>query len=88
MKNIVIFASGNGSNAQRIAEYFADNEGIQIKRIYSNRKDAYVLTRAHNLHIESFSFNRNDLYESNLLLEESGDNQQLKEDQDVRFARS
>jgi len=69
MKNIVIFASGNGSNAQRIAEYFTNTRGVNIKRIYSNKKDAYVLTRAANLNIGSVVFDRQDFYHTERVLD-------------------
>ncbi len=68
MKNIVIFASGNGSNAQRIAEYFADQGSVAVTRIYSNKQDAYVLVRAKNLNIESRVFNRQEFYETDNVL--------------------
>jgi phosphoribosylglycinamide formyltransferase-1 len=70
MKNIVIFASGNGSNAQRIAEYFADKREVSIKRIYSNKTDAFVLTRARNLNIPGRAFTRQEFYESGTILRE------------------
>ena len=69
MKNIVIFASGNGSNAQRIAEYLAYREDVTIKRIYCNKPDAYVLTRARNLGIASRVFSRHEFYESGEVLQ-------------------
>lgn len=64
MKNIAIFASGNGTNAQRIVEYFSDNKNINICLILSNKKDAFVLQRAKNLNIHSIYFNRSDFYET------------------------
>lgn len=64
MKNIAIFASGNGTNAQRIVEYFSDNKNINICLILSNKKDAFVLQRAKNLNIPSIYFNRSDFYET------------------------
>jgi phosphoribosylglycinamide formyltransferase 1 len=68
MYNIAIFASGSGSNAQRIAEYFTGNPRIKISRIFCNRKDAYVLKRAENLQIPSTVFTRKDFYESSVVL--------------------
>ncbi len=70
MKNIVIFASGNGSNAQRIAEYFENRDDIAIRRIYANKKDAYVLTRARNMAIDTLVFDRDDFYGSGRVLEQ------------------
>lgn len=64
MKNIAIFASGNGTNAQRIVEYFSDNQNINVCLILSNKKDAFVLQRAKNLNISSIYFNRSDFYET------------------------
>ena len=45
MKNIAILASGSGSNAENIVNYFKDRKDISFK-IYSNKKDAFVLERA------------------------------------------
>jgi phosphoribosylglycinamide formyltransferase-1 len=59
--NVAIFASGNGSNAQRIVEYFAGNPYIRISLILSNKNDAYILQRAKNLNIPAFSFTSSDL---------------------------
>ncbi|MDR1792954.1 MAG: phosphoribosylglycinamide formyltransferase [Bacteroidales bacterium] len=69
MKRIVIFASGNGSNAQRIADYFQDNKNVSIELIISNKSDAYVLERAKNLQIESWVIDRPTLYQSETVVE-------------------
>ena len=68
MTNIAILASGNGTNAQRIAEYFANHPSICVKIILSNNKDAYVLIRAQNLGIAHQVFSRKTLYETNIIL--------------------
>lgn len=68
MKNIAIFASGSGTNAQRIVEFFNSNPEIKITRIYCNKPDAYVLTRASSLKIPSLVFNRKDFYHSDKIL--------------------
>jgi phosphoribosylglycinamide formyltransferase-1 len=70
MKKIVIFASGSGSNAQRIAEEFAQTPDIQIDRIYCNKPDAFVLERAKNLSIPAFVFNRDDFYNNGNVFEQ------------------
>ena len=46
MKHIAIFASGTGSNATKIVEYFAGNENIKVSLIVSNKADAAVLKMA------------------------------------------
>lgn len=68
MKNIAIFASGSGTNAQRIVEFFTSNPEIKITRIYCNKPDAYVLTRASNLNIPSLVFDKRDFYHSDKIL--------------------
>lgn len=67
--NLAIFASGNGSNAQRIAEYFSNHPSIKVSLIITNKKDAYVIERAKNLDIPYMYFNRADFYESNKILD-------------------
>ena len=66
MKNIVIFASGSGSNTQRIAEYFSASNIARVIMIYSNRADAYVLQRAYQMNIPTVVFSRVDFYENDL----------------------
>jgi phosphoribosylglycinamide formyltransferase-1 len=68
MKNIAIFASGNGTNAQRISEYFFNSDKINISLILSNKKDAYVLERAKKMHISSFLFNKKELNDTNIVI--------------------
>lgn len=69
MKKLAIFASGSGSNAQRIAEYFAGRPDIRIELILTNRKDAFVIERAKKLSIPCIIFNRTDFYESSKIEE-------------------
>jgi phosphoribosylglycinamide formyltransferase 1 len=69
MKKIAIFASGSGSNAQKIAEYFSENPVGKVEIILSNNKNAYVLERAESLGIEAFCFNRDEFYNSEKILD-------------------
>lgn len=51
---IAILASGSGSNAENIFNYFSDNNSnIEISAIITNKSDAFVLKRAENLDIPS-----------------------------------
>jgi len=68
LKKIVIFASGSGSNAEKIAEYFKD-KSLQIVRIYCNNPEAGVIERAKRLGIPCRVFNREE-YKSGLILDE------------------
>jgi phosphoribosylglycinamide formyltransferase-1 len=70
MYNIVIFASGSGTNAQRIAEYFGNKPDFSITRIYCNTKNAGVIKRAEKLNIPVFIFNRNDFYNTQTVLDQ------------------
>ncbi len=63
-KRIALFASGSGTNAQNIIEYFSEDKLIKVDSLFSNRSDAYALTRAKNLGIPAFVFNRDDFYHS------------------------
>ena len=69
MKKLAILASGNGTNAQQISEYFAGSGNIIVDVIIYNKKDAYVATRAANLGIESRYFGRRDFVETNKVLD-------------------
>jgi phosphoribosylglycinamide formyltransferase-1 len=70
MKNLALFASGNGTNVQRIAEYFADSADIRIKLIVCNNPKAYVLVRSKNLGIETFLIkDKESFFHSNEVLE-------------------
>jgi len=70
LPQIAIFASGNGSNAQRIAEYFAADKAIEISAIYSNKPDAFVLERARLLGIPAIVFDRDSFYNKLTILKE------------------
>jgi len=64
---IAVFASGNGSNAQRIADYFSKHDLLEIAVIYCNNPNAFVLQRAKNLGIPSVLFNRDTFYHSDFV---------------------
>lgn len=60
-KHIVIFASGSGSNAQRLMEYFDHHPQIRIVALFSNNPEAYALKRAERFQIPTHVFSRDDL---------------------------
>lgn len=52
MKRIVIFASGSGSNAENIVEYFWRRPSLSIQfEVYTNNEKAGVVNRCRKLHI-------------------------------------
>ena len=70
MKNIAIFASGSGSNAENIANYFADSDYAQVTLIVANNPNAYVLERAKMLNIESITVTKAEFMAADTLIEE------------------
>jgi len=70
VKNIAILASGAGSNAQKILEYFSDRMDIAVRLIVSNKKEAGVLNIAKLASIDTFVVNRDSFYSSTDLLVE------------------
>lgn len=67
MKKIVIFASGSGSNAERIYEYFTDNQEVEVSLILSNNPQAGVLDRAKRLKIPYIVFDRISFYKTDFI---------------------
>lgn len=68
MTRIVIFASGSGSNAENICNYFVNNDLVVVTYILTNNKNAKVLERASRLQIESLVFNRDEFNDETKLL--------------------
>ena len=68
MKNIALFASGNGTNVQQITEYFNTNGDIQVSCVVVNRRNIYVIERAKKLGLPCFYFNREDFYNTDKVL--------------------
>ncbi|MEG1607727.1 MAG: phosphoribosylglycinamide formyltransferase [Mucinivorans sp.] len=64
MKHIAIFASGAGTNAQAIIDFFEDSKRGQVSALLSNRPQAYALERARKKNIDTLIFNRDTLYNS------------------------
>lgn len=68
-KRIAIFASGSGSNAQKIMEYFKDNEIAEVALLLTNNPDAYVLQRADNFEIPTHVFDRQEFVKTDYIIE-------------------
>lgn len=61
MKNIVIFASGSGTNAENLIKYFAGSQDFKIAAVFCNKPDAMVLQRAERLGVPAEVFCKADL---------------------------
>lgn len=69
MKNIAIFASGEGSNAEAIARYFTNSNNVCVKCVLTNRKNIGVHTRMENIGIPSLFFPKEVWTDGNQIVE-------------------
>ncbi len=67
-KRIAIFASGSGSNAQKIMEYFRRSDDVEVVLVLTNNPDAYVIQRADNFEVPSHVFDRKEFYETDKVI--------------------
>lgn len=63
-KRIAIFASGSGSNAQKIMEHFKKHPDAEVVIVLTNNPEAYVLQRADNFEIPSHIFDKHEFYKT------------------------
>jgi phosphoribosylglycinamide formyltransferase-1 len=75
MKRIAIFASGSGSNAEKISAYFSDRTDVEVTLILTNNPQAGVIARARKLHIPVLIFDRHTFYETERILDILKNNQ-------------
>lgn len=61
-KGIAIFASGSGSNAQALMDYFAQNSKGEVRLLVSNNPDAYALQRAQMAGVPTLVIDRQGFY--------------------------
>jgi phosphoribosylglycinamide formyltransferase-1 len=64
MKNIAIFASGSGTNAENLIRFFRTSTYGRVSLVLTNRKGAGVINRAQSLEVETIVFNREQFYQS------------------------
>lgn len=70
VQNVAIFASGSGSNAEKIIEHFSTIDRLNVKLILTNKSDAFVLQRAQKFKIDSLIFSRDDFYKSSKVIDQ------------------
>lgn len=68
-KRIAIFASGSGSNAQKLMEHFKRNPEVEIALVLTNNPDAYVLQRADSFEIPTHIFDRHEFYQTEQIID-------------------
>ncbi len=69
MKNIAIFASGGGTNAQAIIDYFDPIDDIQVSLIVASKSTAGVIDRATKHKIPFIVLNKKEFYQSQIILD-------------------
>lgn len=70
LKKIAIFASGTGTNAQKIIDYFRTNAEISVSLIVSNKPDAGVIRIAHSEQIPSLVIEKEKFFRGNAYTDE------------------
>lgn len=77
MHRLIIFASGQGSNAQAIIDYFKKEGGVEVVLIVSNKAEAGVVNMAQREGIPYLLTNNKRLNETLILEELAGHNPSL-----------
>lgn len=65
MKNIAIFISGSGSNAENIIQHFSSIKDVEVAIVVSNKSNAYGLKRAKKHNIPTSVFTNKEFAEAN-----------------------
>ena len=60
MKNVILFATGSGSNVENIVNYFSDKENIQVSHVYTNNSKSGVIERCQRLEIPYTVFTKEE----------------------------
>lgn len=66
-KKIAVFASGSGTNAEKIFQHFKGHKHTEVSLLCCNKPGAYVLERAQRLGITSYLFSRDEFYNSTVV---------------------
>lgn len=68
MKKIVLFASGSGSNAENIIQYFKQSQQAEVVAVFCNNPKAMVIQRAENQKVPVVVFSKIELLGESVLL--------------------
>lgn len=69
MKNIAIFASGTGTNAENISRYFLESTVAHVVLVLSNNQNVEVHARVNRLGVPSFVFSKDEFKEGQPILD-------------------
>ncbi len=67
MKRIAVFASGSGTNAENLINYFRQNDGADVSLVLTDNPKARVLERAAKYSVPTVVFSREELREGKVL---------------------
>ena len=70
MKNLAIFASGSGTNAENLIKYFSGHPEYRVAVVLCNKPDAFVLQRAEKFGVPSVVFTKSQLVCSDAFTED------------------
>lgn len=68
MKRIVIFASGSGTNAEKIIKYFQNSSIAKVTHVLSNNEHAKVFDRCKRLNIDASLFDKDSFIKDETVL--------------------
>lgn len=68
MKNIVLFASGSGTNAANICSFFSEHSEINVSALFCNKADAFVIHRMKEYNVPCIVFNKGQFNDSDYFL--------------------
>lgn len=68
MKHIAIFASGTGSNAEKIMTYFDQHPSIRVRLVVANKAQAPVLDKARAHQVPTYVISRTSFYDTQDIL--------------------
>ncbi|SDZ77993.1 phosphoribosylglycinamide formyltransferase-1 [Arachidicoccus rhizosphaerae] len=67
---MAIFASGAGSNAEKIMEHFENHPSVCVKLVVASKKNAGVLDRAARFGVETMILNKTIFFDTNIYVKE------------------
>ncbi len=70
MKNIVLFASGNGTNAENICHYFLTKTDVKVVALFCNNPQAKVIDKMQRLNIPVHIISKSELNNEALFLQQ------------------
>jgi phosphoribosylglycinamide formyltransferase 1 len=68
-KRLAIFASGSGTNAEKITDYFSSNSEVEVSLILTNNPQAGVIARARQRQIPVVVFDKKTFYDTHRIVE-------------------